>query len=120
MRNLAEGAPVLFRSVDGLTDDGKAKVGRLLPATFLRRVKDLSGTYAEVKIKATGASVKANPSHVHLATEHVEVLVSHPSNPWYRTECTCGHRGVWLKDYARCLPCPHRTNAGREAAQVRR
>ena len=37
---------------------------------------------------------------------HLPLLVRHPSEPWSRVECKCGHRGTWLKNDWQCLPCP--------------
>lgn len=107
MSNLAPGTPVIFRCVEGTTSDGKEKIGRLMQATLLGYDKDPSGTYAELRFTESGAVTRVNPSYVHTPDEHVGLLVAHPSNPWFRTESTCGHKGVWLNDYKKCLPCPH-------------
>ena len=38
--------------------------------------------------------------------EPVWYTIKHPAEPWYRTECTCGWREIWLADERRCKPCP--------------
>jgi hypothetical protein len=38
--------------------------------------------------------------------DHVQVLVRHPSEPWSRVECKCGHKGAWLVNDWLCHPCP--------------
>jgi len=43
------------------------------------------------------------------STAHTYSIVTHPSEPWHRTECTCGWKGVWLSDPKNCHPCPRAT-----------
>lgn len=44
-----------------------------------------------------------------LPNAHTYAIVEHPTEAWHRTECTCGWKGVWLRDPKNCNPCPRAT-----------
>lgn len=50
------------------------------------------------------------PTWAHL---HDQALVRHFDEPWSRVECSCGHKGVWLRDDWRCQPCPRTGEAAK-------